>query len=149
MAQASEFEDFESNFDKVNWIDTPTWANKKPYDETPYLILPALKFNLVLGDTEPDLMVFVKKNGEQFGDPITLPNLEDYTITIKIFDKTNKLVTTGPMTINDLNSGQIKYSFTSFDFMESGTYYYTIQFLKDDRVFTLPASNVKHLIIVR
>ena len=65
------------------------------------------------------------------------------------FDKTNKLVTTGQMIVNDIISGQIKYSFTQFDFMESGTYYYNIQFSKDDRTFTLPASNVKHLIIVR
>ena len=149
MAQASEFDEFESNYDKVNRIDTPTWTTKKVYDETPFLILSSLKFHLALGDTGPDLMVFVKKNGEQFGDPITLPNLDEYAITIKFFDKNNKLVTVGTMQVNDLESGQIKYSFSPFDFMQPGIYYYTVRLEREGNSFTLPASNVKHLITVK
>lgn len=149
QAQASEFGDFDSNYDKVNRIDINTWTTKKVYDETPFLILPNLKFNIILGDTEPALMVFVKKGGEQFGDSITLPNLENYTITIKVYDKNSKLIIIDEMIINDLESGQIKYNFKQLDFIKSGTYYYNIEFSKEDKKFTLPNTNIKHLIIVK
>lgn len=140
-----------TNYDSVDNIDSNyTFLTKKVYNEAPYMVLPGLKFNIKVGDTKPDLKFFVFKLGEQFGDPIPLPGLAGYTITIKVYDYNYNMVCYGPATFYDQVSGQITYSFSALDFTVSGVYYFEVSFVDDNNLsFTLPESNIKYEIIVR
>lgn len=147
----SGFNEFieDANFDGVNLLTSPTWKNRKVYSDEPYLVLPGLKFNIALGDTKPDLKFFVFKRGEQFGDPIPLPNIVNYSIVMKIYDYNNTLVAFGPVTVYDQSSGQFTYTFNALDFIKSGIYFFEVEFTSDTNTFTLPKTNMKNEIIVR
>ena len=152
QSNGSDFNSFtaETNYDSVNNIDgNYTWLNKKVYDEAPYMVLPGKKFNIKLGDNKPDLCFFVYKLGEQFGDPIPLPNIAQYTITLKVYDFNYRLVCMGNVVNWNQRTGQITYGFHHLDFSESGIYYFEVEFSCRDKSFTLPTNNVKYEIIVR
>ena len=138
------------NYDSQDLLSSPTWRNKHVYNSSPYLVLPDLKFNIAIGDTKPDLKFFVFKLGEKFGDPIPLSNLASYTITIKIYDYNANLIAFGPASSIDVSSGEITYTFNPFDFIQSGIYFFEVEFKgTNGDVFTLPESNIKNEIIVR
>lgn len=149
MAQDSGFSTFQSDYDKVNRIDTPTWTKRKVYDDRPYLILPNYKFNMKIGDTKPIFKCFVKKAGEQFGDAITLPNLDTYTITFKVYDYNDNLVFMGPMVASNTDAGELTYVFSSLDFSQAGLYYCEVELTNGSNTFTLPDTHIKYEIIVR
>lgn len=152
QSNGSDFNTFigTTNYDGVNLNDNNyTWLNKKVYNEAPYIVLPGKKFNIKLGNNKPDLKFFVFKLGEQFGDPIPLPNLSTYTITLKVYDFNYKIVCMGLVTIKDQISGQLSYTFDILDFSESGVYYFEVEFVSSENSFTLPDSNIKNEIIVR
>ncbi len=152
QSNGSDFDSFtgETNYDSVNNIDgNYTWLNKKVYDEAPYMVLPGKKFNIKLGDNKPDLSFFVYKLGEQFGDPIPLPDLAQYAITLKVYDFNYRLICMGPVVKQNQRTGQLTYTFDSLDFSESGIYYFEVEFLCRYSTFTLPTNNVKYEIIVR
>ena len=148
MAQASSFDEFQSNYDKVNRIDVDTWTKKKIYDESPYLVLPALKYHLKLGDTS-EFKCSIMKLGEQFGDPIGLPGLEDYSITLKVMDFNYNVVCIGNMNVIDANTGQVGYVFSPLDFSNNGKYFFEIMLVGEDASFTLPGQSIRYEIIVR
>lgn len=147
----SDYESFnsETNYDSTNVIDNPSWMNKKVYNEDGYLVLPGKKFNIKLGDNKPDLIFYVFKAGEQFGDPIPFPNFAKYQITFRVYDFNYKLVCQGPVIYQDQRSGQLKYTFHHLDFSETGIYYFEVEFKCRDKTFTLPSNNVKYEIVVR
>jgi len=138
-----------TDYDSADLIDNPTWKVKRPYNEAPYLVLPDLKFNMAIGDTKPDLKFFVFKKGEQFGDPIPLPNMSSYTIVIKVYDYNSNLITFGSTTNIDQLSGQISYTFGPLDFIKSGIYFFEVEFTSSSQTFTLPENNVRNEIIIR
>lgn len=148
MPQDSGFENSNTEYDKVNHIDNNTWEQKRPYDEQPYLLLPANNFFIRLGNTQPSLKIFVKKLGERFGDVIALPSLSSYTIKIRVFDMSDNIVFVGSMSVVSETSGEIKYDFNALDFTNKGMYYFLIDFTADGSTFTLPSTATKFNIIV-
>ena len=146
------FEEYKNrkNYDCIDIINKQNDLSKLPYNENPYIIVPGFKFNMAIGDTKPDLIFFVYKLGEQFGDPIPLPNLKVYNIVVKIYDYNSNLITFNKINKFDQNSGQINYCFNSLDFIQSGIYFFEVEFTdKNGSTFTLPESNIKNEIIVR
>lgn len=140
----------QTDYDSQDLTYLQSWRIKKPYNESPYLVLLGSKFNIAIGDTKPDLKFFVFKLGEQFGDPIPLPNMSSYVITIKVYDYNCNLIAFGPASSLDQLSGQITYTFTPFDFITDGIYFFEVEFKNPGgMVFTLPESNIKNEIIVR
>lgn len=149
MPQQSDFNIFNSDYDKVNRIDSPTWEKKKIYDETPFLILPNQKFVIKLGDTKPDFKCFIRKGGEQFGDSIPFPNLINNTCILKIYDYNYNIVTMGTMLVSNEFVGELTYSFDILDFAKEGIYFFEVEIHIGEARFTLPSSSIKYEIIVR
>jgi len=150
MSQPSGFNTFTTDYDKVDLIDINTWAYKKTYDEKPFLVVPNYKFNLKLGDTMPCFRCFVKKLGEQFGDPITLPNLDQYVIYLNVFNYSDNIIFKGRMNIVNLSLGELGYQMTHLDFSCAGVYYAEVEFTDPNgMIFTLPDTHIKYEIIVR
>lgn len=148
----SGYNDFisQTNYDGEDLLYRPTWYNKKVYSETPYIVLPNLKFNIAIGDTKPDLKFFIFKLGEQFGDPIPFPNLDTYTITVKFYDYNSNLIAFGAPSAINQRSGEIIYTFSPFDFAKSGIYFFEVELMDENgSVLTLPESNIKNEVIVR
>lgn len=147
----SDFISFTQNtdYDSSDLIDNSTWKTKRPYDEAPYIVLPSLKFNMAIGDTKPDLKFFVFKKGEQFGDPIPLPNMSSYTIVVKVYDYNSNLITFGTTSTVDQLSGQVSYTFGPLDFIKSGLYFFEVEFTSSQQTFTLPGTNIRNEIIIR
>lgn len=140
----SEFDSFQSNYDKKNWLDNKTWASKKIYDDEGFwLVIPNQRFNLRLGDTKPALVVFLRKQGEQFGDPITPLNIVDITAKFKVYDDSGNLITVGNASMTDADAGQFEYSFTALDFTEPGRFFGEFEFSVGSDVFTLPDNKVR------
>jgi hypothetical protein len=146
----SRFSEFNSDYNKVNRIDNKTWERRKTYDESYWLVFPKTKHNIKMGNQKPYLSVFLKTNGEQFGEPITPPDIEDYTtITFRCFDEDNTIAVMGAGVLVSADSGEVQYRFTEFDFTRPGTYYGEFEFKKEDGVtFTLPNTQQRLLIIV-
>ena len=151
QSNGSDYNSFvrETNYDSQNLIDNPTWLDRKVYDDCAYMVLPGGKYNIKLGDSKPDLQFYVFKSGEQFGDPIPYPNLEQYAVTLKVYDFNYKLVCMGPVIRKDQRLGLLVYSFHHLDFSESGVYYFEVEFLCRFNTFTLPGNNRKFEIVVR
>ena len=139
-----------TNYDSVNNIDyNNTWLIKKIYNEQPYIILPSDSFSIKVGATLPSLKLFVMKLGEQFGDPIPLPNLNNYTIVLKVYDYNHSLVCFGNVTTFDQTNGQLTYNFSPLDFFTSGVYFMEVELTFSGSTLVLPCDSKKLQIIVR
>jgi len=125
----SNFNDFESDFDKVNWIDVNTWSKKKIYDKKYWLVVPNFKLNIKRGDSITSLTVFLKTTGEQFGEPITPLNIGDFTVFFYCYDQNNSLIIKDTALITNETIGQVEYSFKDLDFQETGIYYGCFEFV--------------------
>ena len=149
----SNFESFDSDYDKINWLDTNTWTKKKVYDSNYWLILPNQKHNMKLGNDRPYLTVYLRKSGEQFGDAITPPEFENYTITFRCFDSDGIIAVVGPATKTNIHGGEIQYQFSALDFTKEGVYYGEFEFKLDVSegvfsTFVLPDTRARLPIIV-
>lgn len=149
MPQESGFDTFLTDYDKVNWIDTKTYTKRKVYDDKPYLILPNFRFNVKLGDTLPIFKCYVKKCGEQFGDPISLPAIDTYDFVIRVYDYNNQIIFVGDMEVTNADLGELSYTFKNLDFSQAGIYYCEIEAKSSLGTFTLPDTHIKYEIIVR
>lgn len=153
MAQESGFNEFESNYNKINNIDNDTWRKKKTYAETLYLVFPEPRLFVKLGDNGTKLRCYVKTLGEQFGDPIPMPEMDLYNLTVRVFDKNNNLASQG-IPVKDVTTGEVIYSFSALDFTKKGLYYAQIFLNKPEDgdnpevSIILPSSNKKYEIIV-
>jgi len=125
----SEFNNFESDFDKVNWLDTNTWSKKKIYDKKYWLVVPNFKLNIKRGDSITTLTVFLKTTGEQFGEPITPLNIGNFTVFFYCYDQNNSLIIKDTASITNESIGQVEYEFKELDFQSTGIYYGAFEFV--------------------
>jgi hypothetical protein len=145
----SNFASFQSDYSSVNWLDTPTWTKKKVYDVNYWLVFPQRKFSIKFQNNKPNLVVFLKTAGEQFGDAITPLNILDYTVTFKCYDLNDELIIRAAAQITNASIGQIEYQFQDLDFYYKGTFYGEFDFTDaDGNTFTLPDSTSRIQIIV-
>lgn len=144
----SEFDDFQSDYDKVNWIDTPTHTKRKIYDKSFWIVSPNKNFSIRMGETAPQLHCFLKTAGEQFGDAITPLNIDDYTVLFRCVDGSGNIIINSPAQITNTSIGEITYTFTALDFPKPGRYYGEFQFKVDTSTFTLPPPSQRIEIIV-
>lgn len=146
---ASDFNTFTSDYDKVNWIDTDSWSKKKIYNQNYWLVLTQEKFAIKFGNSKPNLIVFLRQGGEQFGDAITPLNMSDFTVIFKCYDVNDELIISSPASITNIGHGQVEYSFAELDFYYKGSFYGEFDFIDGDgNIFTLPDSSKRIQIIV-
>lgn len=143
----SGFDEFQSDYNKENWIDNNTWESKKIYDDSPYVVLPGFNIGFRLGSSYL-LKLYIKCKGEQFGDPIAFPNLSDYAIFLKVYDQ-NKMCMLGTMNITNTVLGEVSYKFTNLDFNKKGHYNFVVELIKDDNKQVIPMSNSTYQIIIK
>lgn len=140
---ASGFENFTSDFNNVNIIDNPTYKQSRPY-ERKYWLIPSGNFLLKVGETK-QIILFLKTNGELFGDAITPINFSSLSFNIKCYDQNNLLILQ-EKAIGD--NGSIKYTFQPIDFSVSGRYFIEIEITDGNLIFSVPNSNLRIPIIV-
>lgn len=145
----SNFDSFVSDYDKVNWLDTPTWSKKKVYDVNYWLVIPNQKFTIKFQNNKPNLVVFLKTTGEQFGDAITPLNINTFTVVFKCYDINDELIIKAPAVITNASIGQIEYQFQDLDFYYKGNFYGEFDFIDGSGMtFSLPDTKGKIQIIV-
>lgn len=145
----SNFASFDTDYDKINWLDTKTWSKKKVYDVNYWLVIPNQKFTIKFQNNKPNLVVFLKTTGEQFGDAITPLNINNLSVTFKCYDLNDELIIRAPAQITNQTIGQVEYQFQDLDFYYKGTFYGEFDFTDDDNMtFTLPDSKGRIQIIV-
>lgn len=144
----SEFDDFTSDYDKINHIDTPSYTKRKIYEKNYWLVYPNKNLAIRMGETKPYLRCFLKTAGEQFGDAITPLDIADYTIVFKCVNEGNNMIIMDTATVTNASLGEITYEFKALDFPTKGRYYGMFEFTKDDEVFTLPPESQRIEIIV-
>lgn len=145
----SNFDSFQTDYDKVNWLDTKTFSKKKVYDVNYWLVIPNQKFTIKYQNNKPNLVVFLKTTGEQFGDAITPVNISDFTVTFKCYDVNDELIIRNPAIITNLSIGQVEYQFQDLDFYYKGVFYGEFDFTDGDgNTFTLPDTKGRIQIIV-
>ena len=149
LPHASEFDSFTSDFDKVNRIDIPTHTKRKIYDNAScWLVFPNRNFSIRLGETKPSLNCFLKKAGEQFGDPITPLNMANFTVMFRCFDNNENTIIVDTATITNITLGEVSYQFKALDFSKPGRYFGEFEFTESGSSFTLPSPNDRIEIIV-
>lgn len=145
----SNFSSFVSDYDKINWLDNKTWTKKKVYDVNYWLVIPSQKFSIKYQNNKPNLVVFLKTTGEQFGDPITPLNISSFTVTFKCYDLNDELIIRAPASITNNTIGQVEYQFQDLDFYYKGTFYGEFDFKDTNNMtFTLPDRKDRIQIIV-
>jgi hypothetical protein len=152
VPHTSEFSDFQSNYDKVNRIDTPTHTQRKVYQKDYWLVFPSKNFTIKFQETRPLLTCFLKTKGEQFGDAITPLNISDLTVKFKCVDIDENMIIQDTANIIDTALGEIAYEFKDLDFPKPGRYYgefeFTISNLDPSPSFTLPATSQSRIEII-
>ena len=148
MATPSGFNEFTSDYDKVNRIDVDSFSKRKVYDKAFWIVYPNKNFTIRLGETKPTFSCFLKTAGEQFGDPITPLDIEQYTVMFSCMDANENMIIRDVAQITNAAIGEISYQFKSLDFPKKGRYFAEIEFTIAGDSFTLPGTNQRIEIIV-
>lgn len=145
----SGFDSFDRDYYAENWIDNKSWAKRKVYDTTPYLILPSQKFNIKLHNLLPNFYCYIRAGAEQFGDRIAFP-LSGYEVNFYLYDEGNNLVLKDAAEISNLKLGEIRYSWKPLDIQEKGIYVCELEFIETSsgKTFRLPDTQNRFEIIV-
>lgn len=114
----------------------------RPYDDYPYLVYPNNPYVVKLGTQMPSLRVFVWQKSNLFGDACPL-ELAGLFIIFKIYNSCDQLIAANTALVSDpYDRSEVEYTFSKFDFPETGTYYGEFWFKDiDDSVFVLPDKN--------
>jgi hypothetical protein len=124
-----------------------TFLNR-PYDTSPYLVIPLNPFRVKLGSSLPPLIVYAYTKDNLFGDPVPL-GLSGFTISLALYSSNNVLSSMGTATITDSVLSQISYNWNEFDLKEIGNYYGDFIFKDSDtgKSFIIPTRERLQVIV--
>jgi len=111
----------------------------RPYSDNPYLVFPnGHPYHMRIGSTRQTLRAFVYQRSCLFGDPLPL-ELAGLTISVKIYNNQNQLVSIGQAIISNQDTSEIEYTWNQLDIRTPGIYYSEFVFKDiDDSTFVLP-----------
>ena len=145
----SKIETFSNDYRLTDEIDTNSWAKRKIYDNSPFLVMPSYKFFIRLGSLLPSFFCYVRINGEQFGDSLPC-NLTNSTIAFKLYNSSGEIVLVDTCTISNPNLGEVRYDWKEFDITQKDIYNFEIEVtdITSLKSFVLPEYLNKYQIIV-
>ena len=94
----------------------------RPYDVSPYLVIPVNPVRIKLGSLLLPLKAFAYSKTNLFGDPTPL-GLSGYTISFVLYNSNNVLTSVGLATVTDATLAEISYNWGEYDLREVGNYY--------------------------
>lgn len=111
----------------------------RPYADNPYLVYPnGHPYRMRVGSSRQTLRTFVYQRSDLFGDPLPLV-LAGLTISIRIYNNQNQLISVGNMIVSNDETSEIEYTWNQLDIRNPGIYYAEIVFTDiDDSTFILP-----------
>lgn len=100
-------------------MSAETFDERRTYSSVPFLKITEQPFRIKTGNLLPDLKVLVLQRQNEWGDPLPF-DLTGFTIKFNLYDSSNRLITQGPATVTNVDTGEITFSWRELDIATSG-----------------------------